>query len=176
MANYAQDIADAKTELRKILKKSQNKRSVEDFARVGQLRNLIAGVEAQSELDQAFPGVEEEAPIPTEAVQEETEGDPEEIVVLTRTTLRSDCETAHEDGCTCRCRGKYHGDVHPKGWKDEEGCEPLTKAEKKDKKKKALYAWRVKHPERVSAYMKAWRTEKKSKEAADAAEENGNAE
>lgn len=81
------------------------------------------------------------------------------------TRATADCESAREDSCSCRCRGKYHGKPHPKGWKDEEGCHPLNEAERKKAKKAALYSWRKAHPERVSAYMKAWRTEKKEKEA-----------
>lgn len=82
--------------------------------------------------------------------------------------VTANCEHAKEDACGCRCRGKYHGKPHPTGWKDEEGCEPLSKEERKEAKKQALYAWRKAHPERVSSYMKAWRSEKKAKEAAEA--------
>lgn len=81
------------------------------------------------------------------------------------TRATADCESAKEESCSCRCRGKYHGKPHPKGWKDEEGCGPLNIQERKDAKKAALYAWRKAHPERVSTYMKAWRTERKEKEA-----------
>jgi len=77
----------------------------------------------------------------------------------------ADCESAKESSCSCRCRGRYHGKPHPKGWKDEVGCEPLSKAERKEAKKQALYAWRRAHPERVSAYMKSWRKERKAEEA-----------
>lgn len=82
----------------------------------------------------------------------------------------ADCENAAEESCSCRCRSKYHGKAHPKGWKDEEGCEPLNEVERKAAKKAALYSWRKAHPERVSKYMKEWRAARKAEEASAAEE------
>jgi hypothetical protein len=112
-------------------------------------------------------------PVVVEDVPEEVTEDTAPKEIASRAT--ADCESAKEAACSCRCRGKYHGKPHPRGWKDEEGCEPLTKDERKVAKKNALYAWRKAHPERVSAYMKQWREERKSQEAA-AAEETVTAE
>lgn len=75
-----------------------------------------------------------------------------------RQTVTARCQEAKESGaCACRCRGKYHGKEHPVGWKDEEGCEPLTKEERKLAHKDTLNAWRRAHPDRVSTYMMKWR-------------------
>jgi hypothetical protein len=72
-------------------------------------------------------------------------------------TVTARCEQAKEVSCSCRCRGKYHAKPHPNDWKLEEGCEPLSPAERKIAKRESLNAWRRAHPDRVSAYMKAWR-------------------
>lgn len=178
---------DLKTELKKLTKKAKNRRTESEVARIAELRNLIINppFEAPKTEEQAAKQDEAEAIVET-AIETVAGMDDEEVAelladptpenveaIITRRTIQSDCETAHEDGCTCRCRGKYHGQEHPKGWKDEEGCEPLNKTEKKLAKKEALYAWRRKNPERVSSYMKQWRIDKKNAEASEEAEEKG---
>lgn len=81
----------------------------------------------------------------------------EEELPAKKMSVTARCEEAVEDSCSCRCRGKYHATKHPEGWKDEEGCEPLTPGERKVAKREALKAWRRAHPDRVKAYMENWR-------------------
>lgn len=106
-------------------------------------------------------------------VQEQPSGQPTTTpeVKPKATRATADCENAVEQSCSCRCRSKYHGKPHPEGWKNEEGCHPLDKDERKAAKKAALYAWRKAHPEKVSAYMKGWRAARK--EEAQAVGEEG---
>ena len=68
------------------------------------------------------------------------------------------CETASEEYCSCKCRGRYHGQPHPANWKDE--FPAFTEAEKKTNKREALNKWRRAHKPYVGAYMKSWRVAK----------------
>ncbi len=131
------------------------------------------GKEAEATVDNSEHGVRmteliesQEAADAAEAAETETAVEASAVAKPARAT--ADCESAKEESCSCRCRGKYHGKEHPKGWKDEAGCEPLNAEERKVAKKNALYSWRKAHPERVSAYMKQWREEKKKTEAENA--------
>jgi len=78
----------------------------------------------------------------------------------------STCETAKEEYCSCRCRGKLHGQPHLDDWKSEYSA--FTDAEKKTNKRNALNKWREAHREYNNAYMKSWRVKRAL--AANAAE------
>lgn len=139
-------------------KRNKSKQKADEVQAVGS--NVIS-------IDEAAAQLAEDAPTEITA-----EGEAVAVADLTHISrATADCMTAKEDSCSCRCRGKYHGKEHPKGWKDEVGNEPLNETERKAAKKAALYAWRKAHPERVSAYMKQWRDDKKKQATAEGADE-----
>lgn len=111
----------------------------------------VAVVERETEEEAIAETVAAQA-AETTALEQEIIGDQKP-----RQTVTARCQEAQEQGaCACRCRGRYHGKEHPEGWKDEEGCEPLSKEERKQAKKDTLNAWRRSHKDRMKTYMENW--------------------